>query len=349
MKYTITMLSEEDHELYAQFVSSCPDALYEHSLAVKDLVQRYFKFEPRYIVAKNSVGQIVGALPLFKAKSFVEGTRLVSIPFFPYGGVIGESDECKRLLLEEAKKLSSTSKFLEMRQHGELSAEVARGFVRQAPIINFYLDLKESEEEMLQSLHKSVRYDIRKAQKNNLQFSMGDTTKLLNDFYDVYLNTRKRRGVPAWPMGLFKEALKTCDTKVAVTYHEGKPIAGCFLFFDKKTIEYAFAGTDYRHSALCPYYLLLWEIICYGIKQGYTVLELGGTTKVMNEGNMYSFKKRWSTKTEEIPYYFYAREEKNIPVLQNSFKVYTLYGKVWSLLPKWLIKKISPPIIRQFS
>ena len=63
---------------------------------------------------------------------------------------------------------------------------------------------------------------------------------------------------------------------------------------------------------------------------------------------MYKFKDRWCNEKNPIHYYFYARDDKGIPALKNAFSLYKLYGKVWSKLPKCVIKKISPFIIRQF-
>lgn len=348
-KCQVSILKENDHFAYQKFLQENKSALYEHSLEVKDLVTRYFKFKPVYLVAKERE-KIVGALPLFEAKSFVEGKRLVSIPFFPYGGVIGKENRHKKMLLEEAKKmaLGSGYKFLQIRQCDELEEELAEGFVRQAPITDFFLRLKASPEEMFNSLDKRVRYDIRKAQKNNLQVKLGKNKALLSNFYKVYLHTKKRRGVPAWPYSLFAEALEKCNTLVGVTYLGKKPIAVAFFFLHRKKIEYGFAGANYKYARLSPYYALLWEAIKYGIGHGYEIFDFGGTTREINEGNLYAFKKHWCNEKKEIPYYFYAEEEKNIPLLRKSFKLYRLYGKIWGLLPRIVIKKISPPIIRQF-
>jgi len=365
-KYDVSILTEKDHPAYHDFLQHHPDSLYEHSLEIKEMVEKYFGFTPLYLIATkqdsapgtsvknytgNSIQQpnsICGILPLFKAISLVEGTRFVSIPFFPFGGVLGENVECEKTLLDKAKELSHGGKFLEIRQQKKLKNAVAEGLVMQSPIIDFYLDFKENEEKMMQSLDKSVRYDIRKAQKFGLKVYIGKEKKGLDDFYDVYLNTRKRRGVPAWPYGLFEEALLKCKAKVSVTYLEGKPIAAAFLFFDKEVIEYAFAGADYKYTHMCPYYLLIWEVIRSGIKDGYKRLDFGGTTREMNDGNMYLFKDKWCSGKEEIPYYFYSKDPKNIPALKSSFKIYKIYGTVWSLLPKKVIKLISPYVIRQF-
>ena len=355
-KYQISFLQEEDYSSYRQFIRDHPLALYEHSLEIKDLISHHFKFEPMYLVAKEealdkdkSKTKIAGVFPLFKAHSFIEGTRLVSLPFFPFGGVLGKDFLCKQALLRKAQELAQNVRFLEIRQREELDPELTENFVRQSPITDFLLPFRSTEEETFQSLDKRVRYDIKKAQKNNLQVKIGKTKKELDDFYSIYLNTKKKRGVPAWPYGLFAEALKTCNSLIGVVYHQNKPIASGFFFLHKNEIEYGFAGADYKFTHLSPYYMLLWEMVRYGIKNGYTILDFGGSTKELNEGNLYAFKERWCPLKREIPYYFYASDSNNVPQLQKSFKVYTWYGKVWSLLPKWFIKMISPAVIRQFS
>lgn len=345
--YTISVLQAEDYAQYASFLNENTEALYEHSLEVKDLVAQHFKFKPIYLIAKEQE-KIVGVLPLFEAKSIIEGNRLVSIPFFPFSGVLGKDVQCKKLLLQEAKALASSYKFLEIRQRQELEPLLQQGFVRQAPITDFLLPLKGTSEEMFNSLDKRVRYDIKKAQKNNLNVVLGKTKKELDDFYAVYLHTKKRRGVPAWPYGLFSEALATCNALIGVTYLEEKPIAAAFFFLHRQVIEYGFAGANYKYTHLCPYYPLLWEMVCYGLKHKYTLLDFGGTTKEINEGNLYSFKERWCPIKQEIPYYFYASNTRDIPSLHNSFKLYQWYGALWSKLPKVVIKWISPSVIRQF-
>ncbi len=354
-EYWISILKEEDYEDYKRFLEENKTSRYEHSLEIKDLVSKYFKFKPIYLIARENADEknkdeIVGALPLFEAKSFIEGKRLVSVPFFPFGGVIGKDIECKKALLDKAKNVASNYKFLEIRQRNEWKSELEEGFVKQTPIIDFLLHFKETEGETFNSLDKRVRYDIRKAQKNNLKVKLGKEKELFNDFYKIYLNTKKKRGVPAWPKGLFSEAIEKSNFLVGVTYLNQKPIAGGLFILqpEYKEIEYGFGGVDYKYARLCPYYILLWEIVKYGIKNNYEVLDFGGTTKELNEGNLYAFKDRWCKEKKEIPYYFYSLKKENIPALQNDFKLYKLYGKIWGLLPKWVIKRISPLVIRQF-
>lgn len=348
-KYEISLLREQDYDKYRQFVEENEEALYEHSLEVKDLVTKHFKFKPVYLIAREKItGKVGGILPLFKAKSFIEGTRLVSIPFFPFGGVIGKDEEAKKALLNKAKRMASKAKFLQIRQRNGLSEELAEGFIRQAPILDFLIYLKHSEIEMWGSLKRDVRRNIKKAKKNGLKFKKGRGRKELDDFYEIYLDTRKRRGVPAWPYKLFEEALKSYDSLIGIVYYHDKPIAAGFFSFYGKEVIYGFSGADYEKIFLCPYHLLVWNICRYGIKNGYEVLDYGPTTKEMNDGGLFNFKSRWCDEYNELPYYFYAKKRKNVPDFKKSLGIYRFYGKVWGLLPKWVIKKISPFVIRQF-
>lgn len=357
---TVSRLQLEEEEEYCRFVESCKNALYEHGLEIRDLITRHFQFEPCYLIAwDETVGGggkekvIVGVLPLFRAKSYIEGTRLVSLPFFPFGGVVaqrGREGEVEGLLLSEAKRLACEKgiRFLEIRSRSRMRSEHSGEFVVQSPIVDFLFHYKESIEKTFDGLDKRVRYDIRKAQKNNLRVEFGKEKIFMDDFYDVYLNTRKRRGVPAWSYELFKEALEKCDALVGVVYFNKKPIASAFFFFHKDEVEYGFGGADYHYSSLCPYYLLLWKMVELSFERGIKVLDFGGTTKEMNDGFLYAFKERWCNEKREILYYFYAQDKSMIPDLYSSFSLYRFYGKMWRMLPKSVIRRISPMILRQF-
>ncbi len=362
---TASLLTPENEAEYQSFHQSHSKAHYGQSLATKQLIEKHFKFKPIYIIAreKNTNNEdpnnnpITGILPLFECNSLIEGKRLASIPFLPLGGPLTTNKESETALLNKAKELtnSSNANFCELRIQGDLNSNEAKeSWTKQTPITNFFLDLKETKEQTIASLHKSIRYDIRKAKKQNLKVSINNSKTQLDDFYQIYLHTRKKRGVPSWPKGFFQDALESHESIIAVTYlNENKiqtPIAAAFCFIEKShsTLEYGFAGTNYKYNKYCPYYILLENIIKYCHKNNLKTLEFGGSTKEMNQGKLWSFKKRWANRTEPIPYYFYAEDKNNIPTLKSNFKLYTIYGKIWSHIPKPIIKLISPPILRQF-
>ena len=357
----IKELQANDETKYSKFLKNTEDSLFEHSLAVKDLIQKHFHFTPKYLIAidkEEDINQkIHGILPLFEAKSIIEGKRLVSLPFFPFGGVIAKNKEIKKQLIDTAIKLAENYPYIEIRQRGgfgeeldkELKEKHKEHFERQIPITDFFIDFEDTLEATWSNLHPEIRKHIKRAVKNSLKFELRSDDEALEMYYDLYLNTRKKRGVPAWPKALFKEALKTTNSKIGLIFREGDPIVAGYFHFHKKEILYGFSGADYSKLHLRPYFFLVWKMIQYGFENGYTHIDYGGSSKQLNDGKLSEFKERWCNKKEEIPYYYYAKEKKNIPNLDSSLGLYRLYGKVWCKLPKPVINIISPPIIRQFS
>ena len=51
--YTVTLLQPQDFSAYSLFIQSRPEALYEHSLEVMAIIKNHFKFDPKYIIAKE--------------------------------------------------------------------------------------------------------------------------------------------------------------------------------------------------------------------------------------------------------------------------------------------------------
>ena len=353
----VRLMKESDHTKYGLFLKNHPDSLFEHSLAVRDLIQKHFKFTPKYLVAIDDMLKIQGILPLFEAKSFVEGKRLVSIPFFPFGGILADTVEIKKQLIDAAIKMADDYLFLEIRQRGGLNSEIEtslkdqypENFAKQTPITDFFIDFHQSLEDTWSNLHPVIRKHIKKATNNNLKFEIKNDNESLEIYYDLYLNTRKKRGVPAWPKAIFSQALKTTNSKIAIIYKDDQAIVAGFFHFHGKEILYGFSGADYSKLHLRPYFLLVWKMIQYGFKHGYTHIDYGGSSKQLNDGKLTEYKERWCNREEEIPYYYYAKNPKNLPNLDSSLSMYKLYGKVWSKLPKSVINLISPPIIRQFS
>ena len=70
--YFVEELREEDYPNYNDYLKNNPQSHYGHSLKIKELITKYFKFKPRYLVAKKTDNHaIVGILPLFEAHSLI--------------------------------------------------------------------------------------------------------------------------------------------------------------------------------------------------------------------------------------------------------------------------------------
>lgn len=362
-----SLLALADEENYQHYVNNHPQATFEYSLGWRDIIKNNFGFKPYYVISKNEDGQMNGILPLFLAKS-IFGRRLVSIPYAVYTGLLTDNAEIEQNLIgfarELANELSRTKKvnFLEIREREEKNWSKTLNFQRKSEVFNFSLKLSTNPEEVWKKLPKSsVRWGIKKAQNSGLTFRQGNTLREAADFYRLFLATRKKRGVPGYPLKYFQEILAVFKDKLRIYLadYQGKPVAAIFLLYHKKEVRYAFAGAvhDQQIMPLQPYHLLIWEAIKDACREGYVVFNFGGATLQANDGGLYEFKKRWADTITPVssyyhyPYNFHKIQKENTGLAENTVLSKVLLktaSQCWKHLPLWLIKRLDPYVIKQF-
>ncbi|MFC1686799.1 lipid II:glycine glycyltransferase FemX [Nanoarchaeota archaeon] len=351
-EYKIGILTEEDYDSYNKFLHSNEDALIDHTLEFKEIISNNFNYEAIYLTAKKEE-EIVGILPLFKAKSFLSGTRLISLPYSITGGLICKEKECAKELIEAAKKLVKDKiKYLEIRQRKPLDSELLTDFTIQNNVVSFYLNLDKPISVIWKQLPKSsIRWGIKKAKKSNLTIRVGNNKEILNHFYDLYLNTRKDRGIPAYSYSFFKDLIDKLGegVRISVAFHGKEPLASIFLLCYNGEIRYNFAGASYKneHRQFQPYHILLWDAIQHGVNNNYKRFNFHASIIDQDGGGLYKFKQRWSEEEKELNYYFYPKNDKLTDSdLNNS---YGFIRKILKKLPKKVIAKISPLAIKQYA
>lgn len=351
--YFAEILKPEDEEEYIKFLQK-QDYLIEHTSKWGNILEKNFAFTPLYLIVKNEAGEIKAALPLFEAKSFLFGKRIVSTPYTIYTGLISENREAAEIILEAAQELTKDKKaqYLEIRSAKKIFGIEEKCFLLKKDLTNFYLNLNQNLEDIWKNFPKSIRSGIKKAQKNGLVIRESRSNSDLDLFYRLFLNTRKYRGVPAYPYQMFKDILENFpeETKIFIVEKEKEPlVAGIFYFYNKK-VRYAYVGARHENdiSLMRPYHLLLWEVIKFSQQNGFKVINFGGATKLTNDGGLYSFKEQWSSKQIETFTYFYLNKAKKIPNTSTNSKKFQTVSKIWNKMPLLLIKHISPWAIRQF-
>ena len=344
---------EQEYEAFLQKHSAT--VAFEHTLSWREVMGTNFGFIPYFLVQKDSDGKIEGVLPLFKAKS-IFGTRFVSTPYSITTGIIAENKSAEDKLALFAKELSVQEKasFVEIRERNEKNYA---NYKKSSTVFNFSLQLSANIEEIWKKLPKSsVRWGIKKAQNSGLTWNCGSSKQELDDFFKLFLQTRKHRGVPGYPYQYFKDIITAFSEKVNIyiTKKDGKPIAAIFLIYYQKEVRYAFAGATYDKEMLNlqPYHLILWEAIKDACAHDYQVFNFGGATLATNDGGLYEFKRKWADKIEEVhSYFYYSSDQKNKdppPNINQDTLLLKLASKIWQKLPLFVIQKISPYVIRQF-
>ena len=346
----VHIIDQPMEEEYSKYVQEHPQATFEHLLMWRNLISNHFSFVPYYLVKKNDTGIVEGILPLFKARGLF-GTRFVSIPYAVSAGILSNSIETTQELISFAKELTKKEKadYLEIRDLKDLDQTILSN--NQKKVFSFSLSLSSNIEEIWKKLPKgSIRWGIKKAQRSGLTSEFGNNEDIFHEFYALFLNTRKHRGVPAYPASYLKDFLDKFEdnARIYIARHNQKPVAAILMLYYKTEMRYAFAGsvTDRSILQMQPYHLLMWDAIHDACKRGYTTFNLGGATATTNDGGLYEFKKKWADQIIETPSYFYSQHGKSIPHDDTALIKFASF--CWKKMPLSVVRKLSPVVIRQF-
>lgn len=122
------------------------------------------------------------------------------------------------------------------------------------------LDLAQSEDQILASMHQKARYNIKVAQKHGIEIAEGD----IDAFYSLLKGTGGRDGFKISQKSHYAHFLHDLDGSfVMMAKHEGKPVAGLIGTMWNGTGFYYYGASSYEHRHLMAPYLLQWEAMMH--------------------------------------------------------------------------------------
>lgn len=96
---------QTDSSAWDQYVNEHPSATLFHRLAWSRAVESAYHHRPVHLTVWEDE-RLAGILPLFLVKSIFVGKVLVSVPYGTYGGILADSDEAAKCLMDAAGELS---------------------------------------------------------------------------------------------------------------------------------------------------------------------------------------------------------------------------------------------------
>ncbi len=134
------------------------------------------------------------------------------------------------------------------------------------------LDLSASEEELLKNLKQKTRYNINLATKKGVKIETTTNPENIKVFYDIIKETSKRDRIRNHSKEYFKKMLETLGRagvmKLYLARYENKYIAGNLVAKFGNTTTYLHgASSDEERNVMAPY-LMQWEAIRDGKKEG---------------------------------------------------------------------------------
>ena len=311
----ITIVDPSKDDRWDQFVMQHPFGWICHLSGWKNLLENCFPHMRGHYLAivSNRDNIIQAALPLFEVRSWLTGKRLVSIPSATLFDPLVSSAQDMNILFDGAIELAGKLKIdsLELRtfQSSALISNDRLGLSRVFK--NHSLSLEKEPQDLMKSFHRScVRQRIDRALNSEVKIEYGQTEKDLQEFYRLYLLSRKRLSLPPQPYSFLKTLWDTFFPQKQLDLLLAKKadlyIGGLILLKFKERVSAEFSVIDQAFNNLSPNHLLFWEAIKNARQEGFRVFDFGRTSQYNT--SLMDFKDRWGTQCIDLPICFYPRE-----------------------------------------
>ena len=145
---------------------------------------------------------------------------------------------------------------------------------------SFWIDLKNSEEELLKSFHPKTRYNIRLAEREGVEVIEDNSDKAFEKYLKLTKETSKRQGFYAhtekYHRLMWKYLKSSSIARLLVAKYRGEIISAWILFVWKNFLYYPYGASTDKYKNVMANNLMMWEAIKLGKKLGLTTFDLWG-------------------------------------------------------------------------
>lgn len=227
-------------------------------------------------------------------------------PFF-------ESDLDLKTFFEEVGKFASSNRsiFLKVDPLRPVAApqNKGRGIVASFPFqprLTSFLDLRKSEEELLEEMHDKTRYSVRVSQKHALYATADSSSGGEDIFWKLLCDTVERQGFRPHTRDYYKNLVSIKTTQFSnelfFVYHNGRALASAMVNFFTPSSAATYihgASADTEKEVMAPHFLQMF-IIREAKRRGFLWYDLGGLDEKKLPG-VSRFKKRFGGISFEYP------------------------------------------------
>lgn len=323
---------------WAVFLKGHPKASVFHGTAWLKALRKTYGYEPVAFTTSPPSAQLENAIVFCRVNSWITGHRLVSLPF---------SDHCEPLcdtradLVPLVEHLQSASnkrgwKHLEIRPVSESFRQLRDGFARGERYLLHLLDLRPDVDCLFRSFDKdSVQRRIRRAERAGLIEECGSSEALLDDFYRLFIITRRRHGLPPTPRSWFQNLLQEHGrlAEIRIAYADREPISAILILRFGNVAYYKYGCSDYAFNRLGATPWLFWRAIQAAKSTGCLEFDMGRTAD--NHTGLLAFKRNWVSQPRELIYWSFPR---GTATLSSEGWKLKAANRVFASMPKSMLK-----------
>ena len=301
---TLELVDPTGFPAWDERIATHPEATVFHTAAWARVLSGTYGYIPTYFAAIES-DRLVGLLPVMEVRSWLTGTRGVSLPF---------TDDCSPILsdgLVWPEAIRPVLERAEARGWRTLEIRGRRSGMTDLPASEVYLahvlDLTPGAKTLDARYRPNVRRNIRRSEKAGATVLHDRTPEGMKEFYRLNCLTRREHGLPPQPLRFFEAVREQLLDKgygtLLLARFNGKAIAGAiFLHFGGKAI-YKYGASDRRFQAVRANNLVFREGIRMLCARGNRTLSFGRTD--LHHDGLRDFKLSWGAEEKRLEYVCY--------------------------------------------
>jgi len=333
---TVEALSASTEAGWDAYVDEHPDSTCYHHRAWQVAARQAYDIDTQSLIARDARGAITGVLPLFMVRRSWSSYGTTAI-FGGYGRVLASSDDARRELLEEARRMVSRLNLAHLVHKSTGEEPVGGEWGRGDAAVTATLSLDAGEAALWKGFRGEIRNRVRKALASGLKVVEGETG--FEPFYEVLAANMHQKGTPIYGRAFLRAVLEAFGSRAAIiTVLRGEEtLAGALVVEHRNEVHIPFVSSRPGASALAPNNLLYWEIIRRSCARGMTLLDFGrsfrGTSSL-------EFKIRWGAQV--VPQPFYYVHSGAPPIIDPGGPRVRMAVAIWQSLPRGLTDRFGP-------
>lgn len=330
---------------WVDYVTSKPEATIFHHPSWLNVLAESYGYRPFVLAVCNQAGQIEAGLPVLEVRSRWRGRRWVSLPF---------TDYCAPLYDDPQALEQITHNLTLWYQSGRVpKIEIRWGLPEVPPIQSdhaYFLHtvrLASDPQVVMKRFERTHRQNIGTAEKRGVHIEQGSSLGYLRRFYELQVETRRRKGLPVQPWKFFdrlgKEILAQGLGFVLLATKDDQCLAGGLFLHWQQTLTYKYAASSNEGQECRPNNLLSWNAMRWGCENGYTAFDLGRTD--LENAGLRRFKKGWGAEESLL---IYSRLPPQPQASSEDGTLRALMEKVITQSPPWVCEAAGRLLYRHF-
>jgi hypothetical protein len=291
---------------WARLIERDPRSSVFHTPGWLRALRQCYGYEPVVYTTSPRGAELQNGIVFCRVSSGLTGSRLVSLPFSDHCeplADIGETAEILGTVEEEARRTSL--RYVEVRPLAA-SADPPPGCVSFREFAFHHIDLAPGIPELFRSLHKDcVRRKVRRAECEELTYERGSSQALLDEFYPLFVTTRRRHGLPPPPMRWLR-TMREClgnAVELRLARRDDMPVAGTLTLTCKDSMVYKYGGSDTRFHHMGGVQMLFWKMLAEARERGLRQVDLGRCEPANR--SLMTYKERLGSRMHALTYWRY--------------------------------------------